>query len=331
MMDFNTFIIVVKDNIISYMGEDYNNITPEISIFNKTNLENSHNLVLNLGGDVAPSINLEGMYEKYCEKYNGDFEKCMDALAEQFKAAIKDMPKKDFVTEVIKDRSRVFPMVINTDSNKELLKNVPHRDIEDMSVIYKILIRIDNNEGSLGTATCTIDNKMLESMYDGMSEADLFELAMENQAETFPSIFCSLGDHLRSLAMEDGMPEEVANSFFPDTPGMYILRNKGISGAASILDSEKMLEYKEMVGGDCYVLPSSIHEVIIVNKQSGMAPEDLANMVCDINVACVDETDRLSNNVYEISNTGKLVKATDTLNKGVKDMDYGNKEKNMTI
>ena len=66
---------------------------------------------------------------------------------------------------------------------------------------------------------------------------------------------------------------------------------------------------------DLYILPSSIHEVIAVSAELG-DPNELAQMVAEINMDQVDLSERLSNQVYHYDkDLRKLSLATDTPNK----------------
>ena len=97
-------------------------------------------------------------------------------------------------------------------------------------------------------------------------------------------------------------------------------------GAASMLYEEPIHELAEQVGGDLYILPSSVHEVIAVPADFG-SPEELAEMVYEINMEQVDINDRLSNQVYHYDRDLRTLRlATDTINKSLDDVDLGARE-----
>ena len=77
----------------------------------------------------------------------------------------------------------------------------------------------------------------------------------------------------------------------------------------------------EKIGSDLYILPSSIHEVIAVSTDFG-SPDELAEMVYEINMDQVDINDRLSNQVYCYDKDLRTL-ATDTINKSLDDVDRG--------
>ena len=97
---------------------------------------------------------------------------------------------------------------------------------------------------------------------------------------------------------------------------MYVISNdRGINGAISMLYEDQLHALAEQLGTDLYILPSSIHETIAVSVDMG-EPEELAQMVSEINMDQVSLQERLSNQVYHYDkDLRKLSLATDTPNK----------------
>lgn len=88
-----------------------------------------------------------------------------------------------------------------------------------------------------------------------------------------------------------------------DEPPMYILHGKpGYSVAALILDpgvQKQISDLPEMKDG-YYIIPSSIHEVIVVPKGTCKSVSFLNSIVRFVNLDCVSPEERLSDHVYEI-------------------------------
>ncbi len=97
---------------------------------------------------------------------------------------------------------------------------------------------------------------------------------------------------------------------------MWVITNeRGTWGAASMLYEDRLHSLAESVGADLYLLPSSIHEVIAVPAGMGN-PEELAQMVAEVNMGQVELGERLSNQVYRYDkDLRKVTLATDTPNK----------------
>ena len=83
---------------------------------------------------------------------------------------------------------------------------------------------------------------------------------------------------------------------------MYVLTNQSkYYGASGILDHSTLHRISEQIG-DFIVLPSSIHEVIIIPKNEDMGDYSrLAAMVKEVNAAVVLPEERLSDHVYVYS------------------------------
>ena len=119
--------------------------------------------------------------------------------------------------------------------------------------------------------------------------------------------------------MKDGMPLEIAEMMIGEIPpeqSMYVISNEqGINGAISMLYEDKLHALAEDLETDLYIMPSSVHEVIAVSSNMG-DPNELAQMVAEINMDQVSLEERLSNQVYHYDkDLRKLSLATDTPNK----------------
>lgn len=206
----------------------------------------------------------------------------------------------------------VFELV-NTIQNEDLLRRVPHREFQDLSIVYRWVIHAD--EETISRAF--IDHNVAERM--GISEEQLFKAAAENTRRILPPVIKSMTEVMREAFIKDGMPPQMADLMMGEIPPretMWIITNHyGIDGAASMLYEDQLHEVAERMENDLYILPSSIHEVIAVSAEMG-EPEELAQMVAGVNMNTVSPNERLSNQVYHYDrDLRKLTLATDTPNK----------------
>lgn len=80
---------------------------------------------------------------------------------------------------------------------------------------------------------------------------------------------------------------------------MYVLSNtERFYGASAILYPKILLQFARSIGQDFYILPSSVHEVLLLSKESGARRSDLNRMIQDINASQVAEEEILSDHVY---------------------------------
>ena len=148
--------------------------------------------------------------------------------------------------------------------------------------------------------TAAVTDNLLE-MY-GISKEELHDIALHNLAESKIE-FKTMRDVLINMMFPDGISENDPMSFMippeEEHPSMYVLSNGDtLNGAAALLDAKTMEDISQRLGGDFIVLPSSIHEVIVLPADVEMDRRDLEAMVQDVNAGEVAPEDRLSDHVY---------------------------------
>ena len=181
--------------------------------------------------------------------------------------------------------------LINADRNRELLSHVPHRMVADLAVIYKYIIQ-DTGEGIIGA---TLTNHMIAGM--GIHEDELFQMAMDNRRENAPYVIGNLEDVLHglneSLGMEETPEEDGLDSFLDCS---VLTSQDGLFGASCILYPEAVKELAAAKGGNFFLLPSSIHEWLVI-PDVGIY-DGLEDIVRFVNQNEVGEEEVLSDHVY---------------------------------
>ena len=253
-------------------------------------------------------------------KITNEFAKRLGMSEEQlFKCAAENTrrlfpPVVRSMNDIMRDANeKIVFQLINTEQNKTFLEQVPHREFQDLSIVYKVIISADKD----AVQSSKITNEFAKRL--GMSEEQLFKCAAENTRRLFPPVVRSMNDIMKEMFARDGMPQEIADMMIAEIPPeqtMWVISNeKGINGAASMLYENELHELAESLESDLYILPSSVHEVIAVSSDMG-SPEMLAQMVVEVNMQEVSLDERLSNQVYHYDkDLRKLTLATDTPNK----------------
>jgi hypothetical protein len=96
-----------------------------------------------------------------------------------------------------------------------------------------------------------------------------------------------------------GRPADDAGMKDPGCIPMYVMTNRiHHYGASSILDREQLRLFSDRLGSDLYILPSSIHEVILICKDESRLSY-FQRMVQDINSFAVNENEWLGDSIYE--------------------------------
>ena len=326
-LNYEEFKEKIKEDIKDYMDEKYKDCGVVIRKVNKTNSEVDGLNMLDIPGlkNATPTLYVNDLYEKY-EK-TGDYEEVARMAAETMEYGIKSFNSqiKEECLDTSKLKDKVFFSLINAEQNRELLNTVPHREFEDLAIVYRWNIGSD----SMGTYTNLVNNDLAEK--EGLTENDLYNAANKNTKELFPVLVKNMNEVISEIIFgESELGEEMQEEFnevmmeTPNEHSMYVITNESkLYGAASILYEEPLHELAEKVGSDLYILPSSVHEVIAVSADFS-SPDELAEMVYEINMDQVDINDRLSNQVYCYDKDLRTLRlATDTINKSLDDVDRG--------
>ena len=312
MMNYEIFKEVVAEKFMEYMPEQYQGMRLRVEPVNKVNkvLDGITLVGSGAGRSVSPTLYINHMYEHYLETEN--LQEVLQSAARRMDMAFKEMPEVgDVNLESAKDN--IVFQVINTLQNEDMLRDMPHREFQDLSIIYRWVVKVDEN----GIQSSAIRNNLAEQL--GMNEEQLFKCAVENTRRIFPPTVKSMNDVIREMFISDGMPAEVADMMIGEMPEdkmMWVISNdRGINGAGSMLYEDNLHKLAMKLETDLYILPSSVHECIAVSTNVG-DPYELAEMVSEINMGQVALEDRLSNQVYHYDKDARrLTLATDTPNK----------------
>lgn len=313
MMDYEIFKEVVAEKFMDCMPDEMQHMEVRVNPARKVNITLDGLCVIDpeKPRNVSPTLYINDMYKEY-QKTN-DLEGVLNMAAFRMAAEMNRAPifVPEFNQENAKD-SIVF-QIINTEMNREMLSNAPHREFQDLSIVYRWVVSVDGD----GISNILVTNDLAQQIE--MSEEHLYQAAVENTRRMFPPVVKSMNDVIRDMFMKDGMPDDIADRMIEDIPDemvMWMISNEeGINGAASMLYEDNLHALAERLGTDLYILPSSIHEVIAVSAEMG-DPYELARMVQDVNMDQVALNERLSNQVYHYDkDLRKLTLATDVPNR----------------
>ena len=168
--------------------------------------------------------------------------------------------------------------------------------------MYRFEMESDEN----GRATILATNQMLETM--GITAEQLHADAVENAPRIKPMEIKGMSEVLSEMM---GMsPEEMAMMGMAQDPAdekifVATVPDK-VHGAGVLAYQDFMDKAAERAGGDFYILPSSIHELLIVPDTGEMSLKDLENMVHDVNATQVAPEDKLTDSVYHYDAKNKI-------------------------
>lgn len=186
--------------------------------------------------------------------------------------------------------THLYASIVGYENNKEWLQTIPHERMADLAVFAK---------WDLGNGyTAKVNDFLLAKTQ--LTKEEALKIAKTNTA--LSSRFEGMDVIMAGMLTDEGMDKELAEAMtteFEATP-FYVLTNEsGIDGAAVIACPEVLMAVQRHIGEDFYILPSSIHETLILPKSQTDDVEGLKQMVSSINEAEVPPEDRLLDNVYE--------------------------------
>ena len=202
-----------------------------------------------------------------------------------------------FFTSYEKVRERIVFKLINYEKNRELLSDVPHFRYLDLAIVFNCLIHTDQT----GTATILIRHQHL-SLWN-ITDDDLYALAISNTPKLLPYDLRNMSEVLLELLGTDApLPDELQENEFP----MYMLSNRArLNGSGCILYQDLLQSFAEHLASDFYILPSSIHEVLLIPASDNSSPEELNAMVREVNASQLTREEVLSDHVYFYSREQK--------------------------
>lgn len=296
-MNIKEFSTEIADRVAKEMGHEYVMHITEVS---KNNGIVLHGLnILNRQVNLSPCIYLEYYHEKY---EHGAM--AMDAIVEDIikvyreHAVSKNWDTSSF-TNYENAKQRLRGRLINTEKNEELLKTLPHREFLDLSLIYTVNYPCEKT-GGMGSIRVTHDHVKMWKV----DEEELFRQTKENMERYDESSLENLQNLLGEMI---GTNETVFND--EEMIPMYILTNKEkLNGAVQMMNEGVLKATAEMLGKDLMIIPSSVHEVLLIPSEGHETEADtLRQMVREVNDTQLALNEILSYHVYRYSHqTGKI-------------------------
>ena len=254
------------------------------------------------GAPVSPCIPINQHYTDYTK--SRDYMRICDEMEKTILDIVKTpeksiIPIMDSVVNMKKSdylKENVYFRLVNASLNEELLSKVPHRMIAglDLAIVYRVMVRNTND----GVASYEVKNGEVE-----YSEEELYEMALNNTPAFFEEMFKPLLDVFGGVINKDDIDKD---------DNLYILSNKqDINGATAIVYPgclERVSEEMERNhgSGDFYMLPCSVHEVLIISDKTAFSKMVMIDMIRDANTSVVSQKDILSYNLYHYKKNAGL-------------------------
>lgn len=300
-MNYHQFLDEVCNQVKDYFPKDYQNAKVELSHMVKTNDLEMDGLIIRREQDtLVPQIYLNGYFELY-ENGVSLNEILTDIAAKYFQSAaqsFENLPKDMTDYEQIKDR--IVVQLINRDMNQTLLKEVCSKSIghTDLAAVFKIPIHEDEH----GSATVRVTKELMERWE--MDSEVVYQDALNNTIKAHPPQLMTLQSIIGEMMFPSSMFSNEVNWEAPEVCEMksyepYVLTNPSKQyGAATLLYPEVLQQISDNAQSNLFILPSSVHELLLMRDTGEVNAAELQAMVMGVNQETVLPEDQLSDEVY---------------------------------
>ena len=252
----------------------HNNDTERIGILVHQGVEN-----------LSPIIYIDRHYEDYQEK-KLTIDEIADAVIHLFES-LKQKPAEDVLPlDFDSCRDRITFRLISSEQNSKYLSNLPHIDFLNLAIIFTIIYRITED----GVESVRITDEVLDRWKVDVGE--LMRRAIRNTPRYFPprceSVLEVLGEYMDCRIDEND-----------DESSMLLLSNEqSVYGATAMLYRDEIVRIGEELDEDFYIIPSSVHEVLILPEHCVHEVDEVNSMIRQINREHVIPEDILSDRAY---------------------------------
>lgn len=299
-MTFEEFKIALTAEVTNLVGEEVDVHIHKVKKNNGVVLDAIS--VMYSSSYSSPSIYLNDLFEGF-ERGKSLFylaNKVLEITEEQNNKV--DLPD-GFFMNFHKIRHRICFRLINYERNQELLKDIPHEKVMNLAKVYYYYVEPE----IIKNATILIRN--VDMVRWGISEKELKKCAEDNTPKLLEWQFDKMQNVMSGLIDELGM-EDLFEMESDDIVKLYILTNQNqYYGAACILYPHVLETIADRLDSHFYILPSSIHECIIMPDTGNYSQEYLSNMVAEINEEHLDVMEVLADKAYYYDKNAKAIMA----------------------
>jgi len=296
-LNMKNFTDVLLREVHDYMDPE---MTVRIVKISKPNREPEQAMVfaaINMDETLSPAIYIRPLYDEYiCGK------SVHSLAAESIRTCREQSNAFNFDIRLFTDLDlaifKITCRVINYESNRELLKQIPYREYLGLALV--LYYEIDDSHSIL------IRDTHVDMWGTDMDNDSLFTIALSNTRRLYPAKIIPFTEVLDGLIGNVGSQSEDGDE--PKGLNLFVLSNERLLyGAVNLLYDDVLAAACRQTGSNkIYILPSSVHEVIIIpaDNKNGFKitdPHELKQIVQAINAKYVDQEDILGDYIYSFS------------------------------
>ncbi len=288
-MNLKSFIQEVIARVQAVVGEEAGVYVQEVRKNNGVLMQGL--TIMRKGGNVSPTVYLDSFYELM--KEGMDMGKIVAKILAVY---VRGLPRGSVDMEFFRDfekvKDRIVYRLVNREKNRELLEEIPHVDFLDLAICFYY----SYEHPELGEGMILIHNDHM-AMWK-TDHRELMQLAERNTPRLMQSQLSSMDNAMQDILDKEQLAE--LREMQQETGRyLYVLSNtKHIQGAAVILYPGILAEAAKHLGGSFYILPSSIHEVLLLPDDGQSSGQELHEMIAEINRSQLQEEEVLSDYAY---------------------------------
>lgn len=298
-MEYREFLENVRKEVESRYDSNVSVTLNHVMKNNGTELDGI--TIMEKDKNIAPTIYINSFYDRYREGVS------LKAVVSEI-IRIYNQNKNsininaDYFENYENVRKTIVYKLVNYQKNKKLLEDVPYKRVLDLAVVFYCLI--EQRKGV--SATALIHNEHLRIW--NVTEDEIYNDALKNTPVLLAGSIVPMSKILSEIAGTAQADNDEKVCKYTGEDILYVLTNSSrVNGAACILYDNLLKKFANDVHSDLYILPSSVHEVIIVPKKNAFDKSELADMVREVNEQGVSQDEILSDNVYEYNRKNGLI------------------------
>ena len=238
-------------------------------------------------GDIRPTIYIDTMYDKgmSVDEAVAEINKIVDEQA---------LPEVDVkgVTDYENVKDKIVLRLYNGKTNTEVFRSAEEYGFSDLILVPYLII------SEKGGMFAKVGNDLLSIW--GKTADEVLDIAMENtMKQKFYCVPLSkvMSSMMQSFSVESEEYEDCFESEYPGAEMFCISNPSKAYGAIGTIIKRDVL--KEHFPNGYYILPSSVHEVLLLPKDGcSLGDNELTDMVCAVNARELRLEDVLSDHAY---------------------------------
>ena len=300
-MDYENFKEQFVADVKDRLAEQGADVKVSVNEVNKLNESYEAITVTPEGSNIGVNMSLEKFYDAVQD--GTPYDSVVDKAVDVINNGIDKRPEIDVesLTDYGQMKEKLAMEVVSAEANKEMLQNVPHQNMEDMAVVYRFVLNSDED----GRASILVTNQILDHM--GVTPEQLHADAMENAPQIKPAEIKGMSEVMAEMMGYDQAAMMGIVPVAPEDEQMFVATVPDkVHGAGVLAYQDFMDQAAERAGSDFFILPSSIHEILIVPDNGKMDLKELENMVKEVNATQVAPADKLTDSVYHYDSKEKI-------------------------